>query len=69
MEFRAAALFAKAHDNVVWFPIGSAVTTSTASTVLTPVVETGVYARYVRARVASAITGGGTITATIGVSG
>ena len=54
-------------DNVNWFSLGSAVTTSAASTT-TPVVVTGAYARYVRANVATAITGG-TVTASVGVSG
>jgi len=45
-------------DNVSWFSLGSAVSTTTANTVF----------RLLRANVATAITGG-TISATVGVSG
>jgi hypothetical protein len=55
-------------DGTNWFSLGSAVTTSTASTVFAPVVVTNALTRFVRANVATAITGG-TISATVGVSG
>jgi hypothetical protein len=55
-------------DGTNWFSLGSAVSTSTASTVFTPVVVTGAAFRFIRANVATAITGG-TISATVGVSG
>jgi len=55
-------------DNVSWFSLGSAVSTTTANTVFTPVVVTGTAFRLLRANVATAITGG-TISATVGVSG
>jgi hypothetical protein len=54
-------------DNSNWFNLGSAVSTTAASTT-TQVVVTGAYARYVRANVATAITGG-TVAASVGVSG
>jgi hypothetical protein len=62
-----SVVFEGSLDIVSWFPIGSAVTTSSASTVYTAV-EIGVYARYVRCRIATAVTGG-TITSTVAVSG
>ncbi|HZY60578.1 MAG TPA: hypothetical protein VFE56_12500 [Candidatus Binataceae bacterium] len=54
-------------DGTNWFSLGSAVSTTAASTT-TQVVVTGAYARYVRANVATAITGG-TVAASVGVSG
>lgn len=55
-------------DGTNWFSLGSAVSTTTASTVFAPVVETGAYVRYVRAAVTTAITGG-TVSATVGLHG
>lgn len=55
-------------DGTAWFDLGSAVSASSASTVFDPVVETGVYVRYVRAAVTTAITGG-TVSATVGLHG
>jgi hypothetical protein len=54
-------------DGTNWFSLGSAVTTSAASTT-TQVVVSSAFSRYVRANVATAITGG-TVTASVGVSG
>ncbi|WP_142393872.1 hypothetical protein [Mycobacterium kansasii] len=54
-------------DGVNWANAGSSVSTSTASTVFAPVVVTGAF-RYVRANVTTAITGG-TISATVGLTG
>lgn len=54
-------------DNVNWYSLGSAVTTSAASTT-TSVIVTGTATRFVRANVATAITGG-TVSATVGLSG
>ncbi len=54
-------------DNVSWYSLGSAVTTSAASTT-TAVTVTNSLARYVRANVATAITGG-TVTAWVAVAG
>jgi len=54
-------------DGTNWVNAGSAVSTTTAGTVFTPVVVTGAF-RYIRATVATAVTGG-TISATVGVSG
>jgi hypothetical protein len=54
-------------DNVNWFNLGTAVSTTTASTVFPPATATGAF-RYVRANVATAITGG-TISAAVGVTG
>jgi len=55
-------------DGVNWANAGTAVSTTTASTVFPPVVLTGTAFRYIRATVATAITGG-TISASVGVSG
>jgi hypothetical protein len=55
-------------DGTNWYSLGSAVSTSSASTVFTPVVVSSAYSRYVRANVATGITGG-TITALVGLSG
>ncbi len=54
-------------DGTNWVSLGSAVSTTAAST-STSVVVTGAYVRYVRANVATAITGG-TVAALVGVSG
>ncbi|TPG31757.1 hypothetical protein [Mycolicibacterium hodleri] len=54
-------------DNVNWYSLGSAVTTSAASTT-TQVVVASAYSRFVRANVATAITGG-TVAASVGLSG
>jgi hypothetical protein len=54
-------------DGTNWVNAGSAVSTTTASTTFAPVVVTGAF-RYIRATVATAITGG-TIGAVVGVSG
>lgn len=53
-------------DNVNWYPLGSAVTTSAASTT-SVVTVTNSLARFVRANVATVITGG-TVTAWVGVA-
>ena len=55
-------------DNVSWYSLGSAVSTTTASNVYTPVVTTTTPFRYVRALIATTVTGG-TISATVGASG
>jgi hypothetical protein len=55
-------------DGTNWFALGSAVSTSSASTTFTPVVQTGVLVRYVRAAITTTITGG-TISAVVGLSG
>jgi hypothetical protein len=55
-------------DGTNWFNLGSAVSTTTASTVFTPVATTTPPTRFVRANVATAITGG-TISATVALSG
>ena len=54
-------------DGTNFVTLGSAVSTTSASTTYT-VAATNVFMRYVRARVATAITGG-TISAAVGVSG
>jgi hypothetical protein len=54
-------------DNQNWFSLGSAVSTTTASTT-TAVTVTNALARFVRANVATAITGG-TVTVSVGVNG
>lgn len=54
-------------DVTNWFNLGSAVSTTAASTT-TQVVATGAYARFVRAAITTAITGG-QISATVGVAG
>jgi hypothetical protein len=54
-------------DGVNYVTLGSAVTTSAASTTST-VVATNAFVRFVRARVATAITGG-TVSASVGLSG
>jgi hypothetical protein len=54
-------------DGTNYFTLGSAVTTSAASTTYT-VAATNVFVRYVRARVATSITAG-TITAWVSLSG
>src|SRR5271156_2966813 len=53
-------------DGTNWFSVGSAVTTSAASTT-TQVTSTSAFARFVRAKIATTITGG-TVTAAVGVS-
>lgn len=55
-------------DNVSWYSLGTAVSTTTASTVFTPVVTTTTPFRFVRALITTTITGG-TISATVGASG
>lgn len=55
-------------DGTNWYNLGSAVSTTTASTVFTPVIVTATAARFVRANVATAITGG-TVSASVGLSG
>lgn len=55
------------NDAVNWYSLGSAVTTSAASTT-TQVVVSSAYSRYVRANVATTITGG-TVAATVGLYG
>jgi|ERR1700730_13375133 hypothetical protein len=52
-------------DNVSWVNIGTAVSTTTANTVFPPVVATSQFVRYVRANIATPITGG-TISASVG---
>jgi hypothetical protein len=54
-------------DNVNWVNVGTAVTTSTASTT-TAVIATSQFYRYYRANVATAITGG-TVTVSVGPNG
>ena len=54
-------------DGTNWFSLGSAVSTSAASTT-TQVVVTSAFTRFVRAKIATTITGG-TITATVGLNG
>jgi hypothetical protein len=54
-------------DNVNWYSLGSAVSTTAASTT-TQVTVTSALSRYVRANVATAITGG-TVTVSVGASG
>jgi hypothetical protein len=54
-------------DGSNWVNAGSAVSTTTANTTFTPVVVTGAF-RYIRANVATGITGG-QISAVVGVSG
>jgi hypothetical protein len=53
-------------DNTNWYSLGSAVSTTTAAT--TQVTVTTAFSRYVRANVATAISGG-TVTVLVGVSG
>ncbi len=55
-------------DGTNWFSLGSAVSTTTASTVFPPVATTTPPTRFVRANVATVITGG-TISATVALSG
>jgi hypothetical protein len=55
-------------DGTNWFALGSAVSTSSASTTFTPVVQTGVLVRFVRAAITTTITGG-TISAAVALSG
>jgi hypothetical protein len=54
-------------DGTNWYALGSAVTTSAASTT-TAVIVTGTAARFVRANAATTITGG-TVSASVGLSG
>lgn len=54
-------------DGTNWFSLGSAVNTNAASTVFAPVIVTGTAVRYVRASIATGITGG-TITAVVGMA-
>jgi len=54
-------------DGSAWFSMGSAISTTTASTVFAPV-QVSQLVRYVRANIATAITGG-TVTASVGVYG
>ena len=54
-------------DATNWFNLGSAISTTTASTTTQTVVSSA-YARYFRAAITTAITGG-TVTASVGVSG
>ncbi len=55
-------------DGTNWYSLGSAVSTSSASTTFSPVVVGRAYTRYVRAEIATAITGG-TVPASVGVNG
>jgi hypothetical protein len=55
-------------DGVSFYNLGSAVSTTTASTVFSPVVTTTTPFRYLKAIIATAITGG-TISASVGASG
>jgi hypothetical protein len=55
-------------DGTNWFNLGTATNTNAASTVFAPVVVTGTAVRYVRAFIATGITGG-TISAIVGMSG
>lgn len=55
-------------DGTVFYTLGSPVSTTSASTVSTPVVSTSVPFRYLKAVIATTITGG-TITASVGASG
>jgi hypothetical protein len=55
-------------DGTNWYNLGSAVSTTTASTVFAPVIVNATAARFVRASIATAITGG-TVSATVGLSG
>jgi hypothetical protein len=54
-------------DGTHWFNLGSALSTTAASTTTQTVVSSA-YARYVRAAITTAITGG-TVTASVGVAG
>ncbi|WP_141120200.1 DUF6385 domain-containing protein [Mycobacterium malmoense] len=54
-------------DGTNWFNLGSAVSTTAASTT-TQTVVSNAYARYVRAAITTAITGG-SVTVSVGVSG
>jgi hypothetical protein len=55
-------------DGTNWVNIGSAVSTTTANTVFPPVVATSQFVRYVRANIATPITGG-TVSASVGANG
>jgi hypothetical protein len=55
-------------DGTNFYTLGSAVSTSSASTVFAPVVVTSTPFRYLKAVIATTITGG-TITATVAASG
>jgi hypothetical protein len=55
-------------DNANWVNIGTAVSTTTASTTFPPVIATSQFVRYVRANIATAITGG-TVTVSVGANG
>src|SRR5665213_364960 len=54
-------------DGTNWFNLGTATNTNAASTVFAPVIVTGTAVRYVRAHIATNITGG-TVTATVGMA-
>jgi hypothetical protein len=54
-------------DGVNWFNLGSAVSTTTASTTFAPVVISNQPVRFLRANITTAITGG-TVTAVVGMS-
>jgi hypothetical protein len=55
-------------DGTVWYTLGSAVSTTSASTTFSPVVVTNTPFRYLKAVIATTITDG-TITASVGASG
>jgi hypothetical protein len=55
-------------DGVNFYNLGAAVSTATASSVFAPVIVTGTAARFVRATIATAITGG-TVGAYVALSG
>lgn len=55
-------------DSVAWYTLGSAVTTSSASSTFTPVVVTNTPFRYLKAVIATTVAGG-TISATVAASG
>ena len=55
-------------DGNAWYTLGSAVSTSSASATFTPVVVTNTPFRYLKAVIATAISGG-TISATVAASG
>ena len=54
-------------DGTNWFNLGTATNTNAASTVFAPVIVTGTAVRYVRAHIATNITGG-TVSATVGMA-
>lgn len=55
-------------DGSVWYALGSAVSTASASATFTPVVTTSTPFRYLKAVIATVITGG-TISASVAASG